>query len=150
MNQPVPWGDPRFAHLRRKYELRVKPRPVTNWFEEALHGGIESMVFELLETAIERPVAEMRVAEMTQFINKTQPPLAGLYGIQVKPELRGQGLGKFLLAQTLQHLHDQLFQNVETVIPAENAAARNLLKGMGFVMIDEGTSYAKDLGALAR
>lgn len=146
MNQPIPWGDPRFPLLRRKYELRVAPRKTSTWLDEALHGGMETMVFELLETAIERPVAELRAAEMTQFVNKTQPPLAGLYGLTVKPELRGMGLGKFLLAQTLQHLNDQLFQQVETVIPVENHEARHLLKGLGFTLIDEGTSYAKLLG----
>jgi len=146
MNQAIPWGDPRFAHLRRKYELRVGPRRVSTSFDEALQGGLETMVFELLETAIERPVAEMRAAEMTQFVGKSQPPQAGLYGLHVIPELRGQGLGKFLMAQTLQHLSDQLFEQVETVIPAENTEARSLLKGLGFTLIDEGTSYAKDLG----
>jgi len=149
MNQAIPWGDPRFVHLRRKYDLRVGPRKVTTKFEEALQGGFETMVFELLETAIDRPVAEVRAAEMTQFVSKSQPPQAGLYGLVVKPEFRGQGLGKFLMAQTLQHLNDQLFQQVETVIPVENTEARSLLKGMGFTLIDEGTSYAKDLGAAA-
>jgi len=150
MNQAIPWGDPRFAHLRRKYELKVGPRQVSTSFDEALQGGLETMVFELLETAIDRPVAEVRAAEMTQFVGKSQPPQAGLYGLSVKPELRGQGLGKFLMAQTLQHLNDQLFQQVETVIPVENAEARSLLKSMGFLLIDEGTSYAKDLGQSVR
>lgn len=145
MNQAIPWGDPRFPHLRRKFELRVGPRKVTNWLDEALHGGMETMVFELLDTALERPVAEVRAAEMTPFVSKSQPPQAGLYGLKVKPELRRQGLAKFLMAQTLQHLNDQYFQHVETVIPAENSSARSLFQGLGFTMIDEGTSYAKDL-----
>ena len=61
-------------------------------------------------------------------MSKSQPPQAGLYGLSVKPELRRQGLGKFLMAQTLQHLNDQLFQQVETVIPVENAEARSPLE----------------------
>lgn len=146
MKQPLPLGDTRFPHLRRKYELRVGPRKTIGWLDEALHGAMETMVFELLETALERPVAEVRAAEMTQFINKSQPPLAGLYGLAVKPELRGQGLGKYLMAQTLQHLNDQFYQNVETVIPKESNEARQLLKAMGFTLLDEGTSYAKVLG----
>jgi ribosomal protein S18 acetylase RimI-like enzyme len=150
MNQAIPWGDPRFAHLRRKFELRIGPRKVTSWLDEALQGGLETTVFELLETAIDRPVAEVRAAEMTQFMGQAQPPQAGLYGLTVLPELRRQGLGKFLMAQTLQHLNDQMFQNVETVIPVENTEARSLLKGMGFAKIDEGTSYAKDLAAAVR
>lgn len=146
MNQPVPFNDTRFPQLRRKFELRVGPRKTTSWLDEALHGGMETMVFELLETALERPVAEVRAAEMTQFVNKSQPPLAGLYGLMVKPEMRGQGLGKYLMAQTLQHLNDQFYQNVETVIPYENNEARKLLIAMGFSKLDEGTSYAKQLG----
>jgi ribosomal protein S18 acetylase RimI-like enzyme len=150
MNQAIPWGDPRFAHLRRKFDLRIGPRKVSTLFDEALQGGLDTMVFELLETAIDRPVAEVRAAEMTQFVGKSQPPQAGLYGLSVKSELRGQGLGKFLMAQTLQHLNDQFFQQVETVIPVENTEARSLLKGMGFTLIDEGTSYAKVLGQPVR
>jgi ribosomal protein S18 acetylase RimI-like enzyme len=146
MKQAVPLDDTRFLHLRRKYQLRVGPRKTIGWLDEALHGGMDTMVFELLEAALERPVAEVRAAELTQFINKNQPPLAGLFGLTVKPELRGRGLGKYLMAQTLQHLNDQFYQNVETVIPRENNEARQLLKAMGFTLLDEGTSYAKTLG----
>jgi ribosomal protein S18 acetylase RimI-like enzyme len=145
LNTPVPFGDPRFPHLRRKFELRVNPRATKHWFDEAIHSGMETMVFELLETAIERPVASLRAAEMTQFIEKTEPPQAGLYALEVKTDFRGQGLAKFLLAQTLQHLSDQLFQNVETVIPSTFLEAQRLFTAMGFVRIDEGISYAKTL-----
>lgn len=145
MTQAVPWGDPRFSHLRRKYEMRNVPRQVINWFDEALHGGMETTVFQLLDSALEQPVAEVRAAEMTHFLNKNQPPQAGLYDLQVKPELRGQGLGKFLMAHTLQHLHEQMFQVVETVISAENQEARKMLTSLNFNLIDEGVSYAKTL-----
>ncbi len=147
MNQPVPFGDPRFPHLRRKYELRVNPRRTIHWFDEAMHSGMDAMVFELLETSIERPVAEIRAAEMTHFIEKTEPPQAGLYSLSVKTDFRGQGLAKFLLAQTLQYLSDQLFQNVETVIPVEFTEAKRLFTGMGFTLSDQGISYAKTLAA---
>lgn len=148
MNQPVPFGDTRFPHLRRKYELRVNPRRTVHWFDEAMHGGMDSMAFELLETAIERPVAEIRAAEMTQFIEKTEPPQAGLYALSVKSDFRGQGLAKFLLAQTLQYLNDQLFQKVETVIPSDYTEAKRLFTSMGFTQVDEGISYAKTLAAV--
>lgn len=145
MTQAVPWGDPRFTHLRRKYEMRNIPRPVINWYDEALHGGMETTVFQLLDSALEQPVGELRAAEMTQFLSKNQPPQAGLYDLKVKEELRGQGLGKFLMAHTLQHLNDQMFQVVETVISAENTEARKMLTSLGFSLIDEGISYAKTL-----
>ncbi|HMP15762.1 MAG TPA: GNAT family N-acetyltransferase, partial [Gemmatales bacterium] len=85
-------------------------------------------------------------SKITLIIKKNNPPLAGLYALEVHPEFRGQGLAKFLIAQTLQHLNDQLFQNVETVIPIENLEARRLFDAMGFTQIDEGISYAKALG----
>ncbi|MBL8822769.1 MAG: GNAT family N-acetyltransferase [Planctomycetia bacterium] len=145
MTQAISWGDPRFTHLRRKYEMRNIPRPVINWYDEALHGGMETTVFQLLDSALEQPVAELRAAEMTQFLSKNQPPQAGLYDLKVKEELRGQGLGKFLMAHTLQHLNDQMFQVVETVISSDNTEARKMLTSLGFILIDEGISYAKTL-----
>jgi ribosomal protein S18 acetylase RimI-like enzyme len=145
MARTVPLGDPRFPTLRRKYELRVGPRRVTTWLDEALQGAHESVVFELLELAIAKPVGELRAWDMGLFAVRTKVPQAGLYGFQIKEELRGQGLGKYLLCQSLQHLQEQMYGRTEVVIPAEREGAKRLFESVGFVWVDEGWSYAKEL-----
>src|SRR4051812_42579357 len=56
LSRPVPMGDPRFPVLRRKYEMTVGPRKVSTWLDEALQGVHETVVFELLELSIGKPV----------------------------------------------------------------------------------------------
>jgi GNAT superfamily N-acetyltransferase len=146
MSRPVPMGDPRFPVLRRKYELSVGPRKVSTWLDEALQGVHETIVFELLELAVGKPVGELRAWDMGLFAIRTKVPQAGLYGFFIKPELRRQGLGKYLLCLSLQHLQEQMYGRVEVVLPAEHDGSKRMFESVGFVWVDEGWSYAKELG----
>ncbi len=143
--KPAPMGDPRFPSLRRKYEMRFSPRRVTSCMDEALQGAIETVVFELHETAIDKPVAQICAWDMAFFAIKRKTAQAGLYGLVVHPEMRGQGLGKYLLALALQHLQDQMYGQAESVIPADHLTAEKLLTQFGFTVVDEGWTFSKQL-----
>jgi ribosomal protein S18 acetylase RimI-like enzyme len=145
MNRPVPMGDSRFPALRRKYEMVVGPRKVSSWLDEALQGVHETVVFELHELAVGKPVGELRAWDMGLFAIRTKIPQAGLYGFHIKPELRRQGLGKFLLCLALQHMQEQMYGRAEVVLPAEHEGAKQMFESVGFVWVDEGWSYAKQL-----
>jgi ribosomal protein S18 acetylase RimI-like enzyme len=58
-------------------------------------------------------------------------------------EMRRQGLAKFLMAQILRYLQDQFFNLVEIQVQADNTAAIELLRGLGFEQVDAGHIYRK-------
>jgi ribosomal protein S18 acetylase RimI-like enzyme len=82
---------------------------------------------------------------MELFAARTQTSQAGLYGMLVQPEFRGQGLGKYLVCLALQHLQEQMYGQVEAVVLADQVDGRSLLDRVGFTQIDEGWSYTKQL-----
>jgi ribosomal protein S18 acetylase RimI-like enzyme len=67
----------------------------------------------------------------------------GLIELEVRQELRRQGLARFLLAQTFRYLQDQFYSLMEVQVPVENAAALALFRGLGFQATDTGHSYRK-------
>lgn len=147
LDKAVPMGDNRFPGLRRRFSLNYHPRLITNWKEEAVEGSQEPVFFDLMETAVDRQVAQVRGWDMSLFSLRTKAAQAGLYGLQVKPEGRGQGLGKYLLCLVLQHLQEQLYGLVEAVVPDDNQTVRGLFDRLGFTASDQGCTYIKQIKA---
>lgn len=61
-----------------------------------------------------------------------EPSLSYLVGISVEKSLRGQGLGKRLLVESLQWLQKQKFKTVELTVDPQNAHAVGLYRKIGF------------------
>jgi ribosomal protein S18 acetylase RimI-like enzyme len=141
--KPVAMGDPRFPALRRRFALNYHPRRPTTWLEEATQGSLEAVIFELVETASDQPVAGVRAWDMTIFGGKGQPPKAGLYGLSVQPAWRGQGIAKYLLCLLLQHLQEQMYAQIEAALPQELAATWKLFEQLAFISADAGWTYSK-------
>ena len=53
-------------------------------------------------------------------------------------------MAKFLLTQILRYLHDQFFTLIEIQTPADNTAAIDPLRGLGFEQVDAGHLYRRD------
>ena len=70
-------------------------------------------------------------------------PPAGVLDVQVRNDLRRQGLGKFLLAQLLRHLQEQYFAVAEVQVPDGEETAAKIFRSLGFVQVDVGISYVK-------
>ena len=80
---------------------------------------------------------------MTDYGWRWGAPPAGVLDVQVRNDLRRQGLGKFLLAQLLRHLQEQYFAVAEVQVPDEEETAARLFRSLGFVQVDVGVSYVK-------
>ena len=107
---------------------------------------------ELIEFRLEakdggQVAARTRLWEMEGFSWRWNLPSVGIYDIEVKPELRGQGLGKYLVAQILRYLQEQFFGLVEVHVPQTHEAATKLFLGLGFEQVDRGQSFRKTGGA---
>src|SRR5207245_636588 len=140
----MPIADARFPGLRRRYDVRVVPRlGAGSWWQECVLGPIELVEFRLEEKGSGRVAARTCVWEMDGFSWRWSHPAVGIVQIEVCPELRRQGLAKFLLAQMLHYLQEQFFGVAEVQARADNQPAHELFRSLGFAQVDTGHSYKK-------
>lgn len=144
LDKPVNIADGRFAALRRKFDVRIVPRiPVTSWWQECMLGLVEPVEFRLEEKQTGKLAARALAWEMESFSWTWNVPSVGLFEMNVRDDMRRQGLGKFLLAQVLRYLQDQYFGLAEIHTPEANQPLTNLYRSCGFEQADAGRLYKK-------
>jgi GNAT superfamily N-acetyltransferase len=147
LEQPPTVADGRFPAYRQRYEILAVPRHGLSRWDEAVIGPVELHEYRLQDKAGGRLVARATAWEMETFAPRWNEHAVGIVEADVVPELRRQGLAKFLLAQLLRHLHEQFFTLVEVHIDEGDAVAAGLFRGLGFEAIDAGRAYRKEDGA---
>jgi ribosomal protein S18 acetylase RimI-like enzyme len=148
LETPLRVADGRFAAYRQRYEIHAGLRPATSWWEEAVFGPVELQEYLLFDTTTGRVAARASVWEMETFRPRWHDPTVGIAELEVEPDLRRQGLAKFLLTKLLQHFQELCFARVEIQAAQENTAVVNLIQGLGFELVDLGHSYALPAGAI--
>lgn len=144
LERPFTISDPRFLDHRNRYDIHAGPQHGSSWFRECVLGPIEMHEYRLIEKATSKVVGRAAVWEMETYRPRWNEHSIGLTELEVLPDLRRQGLAKFLVSQALRHLHEQFFTLVEAQIPANNTAALALYKGLGFAQVDAGHRYRRD------
>ncbi len=135
-------ADARFASIRKRFEVRILPRPVSErWYDECVIAPLEVLQFQLQEITMKMVVAQASIWDMDLFGWRWHQPAAGIIDVEVHPNARRQGLGKYLMVQILRYLQDQFFALVEVQAMQDNLAAINLYKSLGFQIIDEGRVF---------
>jgi ribosomal protein S18 acetylase RimI-like enzyme len=136
--------DGRFAALRRRFELRVAPRRGTaGWWREAVLGPLELIDFHLEEKVTGQEVARASVWDMEGFSRCWNEPTLGLVEVEVRPELRRQGVAKFLLAQLFRYVQDQYFTLIEAQVRETDETTARLFRSVGFAQVDTARAYEK-------
>lgn len=135
--------DPRFVALRRRYDVQLVPQPeIGSWWQECVMGVFDPVEFRLVDKLTNLPAARAQVWEMTAGRQPTGAA-AGILSIQVRPDVRRQGLARFLINQLLRYIQEQYFRAAEVHVPELNQPALALFKGLGFETLDIGRSYKK-------
>lgn len=144
LDEVISVADPRFTFLKRRFDFEVVPRmrPET-WWKVCLWGEIEPVECQLVDKETKEVKARASYWEMTEFGQKWGTPAVGLLDLDVAEDMRGQGLGKYLLYQTLRHLQEQFFQTVEMQVVDGNLPALELFEKLGFDCVDEGYCFGK-------
>lgn len=144
LDTPLNIVDARFQNLRKRFEVQALPQArLGSWFRECVLGPLEPSEFRLDDRATGQTAARAVFWEMTDYGWRWGAPPAGIVEVQVRGDLRGQGLGKFLLAQLLRHLQEQYFAVAEVQVPEGEEAAARLFRSLGFMQVDVGVSYIK-------
>ncbi len=135
-------ADGRFANIRKRFHVRMVPRSgIGTWWQEAVLGPMEPLEFRLEEASTGRMVARAEVWEMEGFSYRWNTHSAGILSLQVREDVRRQGLAKFLLMHILRYLQEQYFGIVEIQAMERNQDAVKLFRTLGFEQIDFGRLY---------
>ena len=144
LDTPLNIVDSRFGPLRRKYEPQALPQArLGSWWRECVIGPLEPHEFRLDDRSTGQMAARALYWEMTDYGWRWGAPAAGILDVQVRNDLRRQGLGKYLLSQLLRHLQEQYFVVAELQVPEEEEAATKMFRSLGFVQVDVGVGYKK-------
>jgi ribosomal protein S18 acetylase RimI-like enzyme len=146
LDQPVPAADNRFVALRRRFDTRLLPQmAMGSWWQECVYGLLEPVEFRLEDKLSGMPAARALLWEMEGYSWRWGCPSVGVLDIQVRSDLRRQGVAKFLLTQILRRLQEEYFGIVEAHAPESNPTALALFQSLGFQTVDAGRDYLKDL-----
>lgn len=144
LDKPLDIADARFGFLRKRYDVQLlKSAAIATWWEECVWGGLEPAEFRLIDKLTGLPAARATAWELEGFGWKWNYPSAGIIDVQVRPDLRQQGLAKFLTIHILRFLQDQFFGIGELQARADDPAALRLCQSVGFEQVDIGYVYRK-------
>ena len=136
--------DGRFGAMRQRYEVLLAPRHGLSWYQEGVIGPVEVHDFHLRDKVTGRLLAHVGVWEMETFGPRWNQHAVGILEVETVPDLRRQGLAKFLMAMLLRHLHEQFFTLAETQVPEGNEPAKRLLQTLGFAHTDTGRRFRRE------
>jgi ribosomal protein S18 acetylase RimI-like enzyme len=145
LGQALKLLDPRSTNLRRRYDLQVDLAPARSltWWQNSVLGLAEPLLFALADQQSGASAASALVYELEGFSWRWNQPSVGILDFFVRPELRGQGLGKLLLFQVLRYVQEQCFELAELQVPEGNEPAVRLCQALGFTRVDTGRTYQK-------
>jgi GNAT superfamily N-acetyltransferase len=145
LDAPVSVPDARFSMLRRRYETQVmRAAGVPSWWHECVWGTLDPVEFRVVDKLSANFIAARAIVwELEGYGWRWGFPSAGILDIQVRQDLRRQGLAKLLLSQILRFLQDQFFGICEFHAPANDPALLGLCKSATLEHVDTGTTYTK-------
>ncbi len=123
LDRPPVVADARFSAFRQRYDIQVGPRTGTTWWQECVYGPLELHDYRLTEKATGKWVSRASLWEMETYAPTWNEHAVGVAELETLPDMRRKGLGKFLMAQILRHLHEQFFTVAEIQAAETNAAA---------------------------
>ncbi len=144
LDQPIIMLDTRVPLLRRRYDVQLlKTASIASWWQECLWNTLEPAEFRVIDKLTGVPAARAIAWELEGFGWRWNAPSAGIIDVQVRPDLRKQGLAKMLVFHILKFLQDQFFGIVELQVRSDDEAAVGLCKSLGFEQVDVGHVYGK-------
>jgi GNAT superfamily N-acetyltransferase len=145
LDQPLTIADARFGMLRRRYETQVlRAAAVTSWWHDCVWGTLEPVEFRMVDKLANNiPAARAVVWELEGYGWRWGFPSAGILDIQVRPDLRRQGMAKLLVSQVLRFLQDQFFGICELQATSDREDLVALCRSVGMEQVDVGTTYLK-------
>jgi ribosomal protein S18 acetylase RimI-like enzyme len=135
--------------LRRQYHIETEADPpACHWWEACTIGETERQVHRIIARRTGRCCGTITSWDMDRVSMTRGVRAAGLMGLEVDQTHRGQGLGTFLVGETLRRLHSELVRRVGLAvmqIPEDNRAALALFRKLGFQQVDRSLVLIKEV-----
>jgi ribosomal protein S18 acetylase RimI-like enzyme len=147
LDRPLSVIDVRFPAHRQHYDLHGGLRAHLTWWQDCVLGPLELHEYRLVDKLLGHTVARASLWEMETYNGRWAQHAVGLLGLEVVPDLRRRGLGKFLLAQLIRFLQEQFFGLLEVHTEVGNVAVAGLLRTLSFDHVDTGHSYRREEAA---
>jgi GNAT superfamily N-acetyltransferase len=129
--------------LRRETTLRaIDEPPRRSWWEAATLSAIAVRRYELVGQGDE-PLGAATYWSMQPFAGTLGVTAAGLLHVGIEAGRRRQGLGHYLVAESLHHLAQEGVTMAEMQVPAANTAALGLCAKLGFETVEQGTVFGR-------
>ena len=135
-----------FMHHDFSEPTRAKLRPGSVVFVNTtvFEGSFDPVEFRVVDKLANSFIAARAIVwELEGYGWRWGFPSAGILDIQVRQDLRRQGLAKLLMSQVLRFLQDQFFGICECHAPATDAALVSLCRAASLEHVDTGTTYLK-------
>jgi ribosomal protein S18 acetylase RimI-like enzyme len=141
LDDPLTVADVRFSGFRQRYEIHARSLPAAQWYREGVLGPIEVVEYRLIDRQSHEEMGHAQLWEMETFRPRWNDHGVAVNELEIAPNQRHRGLGKFLLAQIIRHLQEQFFTLVEVQVSESNTAALELAGVLGFRPIDTGRCF---------
>jgi GNAT superfamily N-acetyltransferase len=137
--------DPRTPLIRRQTQLEFFEDALPpHWWQNLAIGDFPLCDAQLLAKSDGTLVARAATWEMRWFGREEGRVRAGLLDVYVPPEQRRKGYARFLVGEILRRARSNLVHCVEVQTSAENQPALALYTSLGFVPVDQATTYRKE------
>lgn len=145
LDAPLAVADARFVGLRRRYEaqLALRGAAAESWWQECVWGTLEPSELRVYDKLTSKQVARAVVWDLEGFSWRWGQPSAGIFDLQVREEVRRQGLAKLVLLDILRFLQEQFFGIAELQIAEGDPAGAGLCRSLGFDQVDAGVVWTK-------
>jgi ribosomal protein S18 acetylase RimI-like enzyme len=134
--------DPRAALIRRQARVEftedVLPR---NWWESLAIGEFRPTRFRLLSKADGSELAHATTWDMNWFGRDDGRSRLGLIDLEVHPQARRQGYGRYLVSEILRQARNDLVSRVAVQTGATNVAALALYESLEFEPVETAILY---------
>jgi ribosomal protein S18 acetylase RimI-like enzyme len=134
--------DPRGAVIRRQTQVEFEDDAApSDWWQGLALGDFNVSEVRLLAKSDGCELARVSTWDMRWFDRDDGRTRVGLINLQVAPEHRRKGYGRFLVGEILRRARTELIELVEVQTSAENLPALALYASLGFVPIDQAILY---------
>jgi len=136
--------DPKSMLIRRRtrFEIVEDANP-ENWWQALALGSTQLTRFRVLSKVDEKELARASTWDMSAFGRLDGKARTGLIDVEVAPEERRKGYGRFLIGEIIRHCRSQWGEVVSIQTRSTNLPALSLYESLGFEVVDRTTLYRR-------
>jgi ribosomal protein S18 acetylase RimI-like enzyme len=134
--------DPRTVLIRRQVRVEVTEDAMPrNWWEAQAIGEFQPTRYRLLTKADATELASATTWDMSWFGREDGRARLGLIDLEVRPQFRRKGYGRYLVGEILRQARSDMVSLVEVQTGATNEPALGLYASLCFEPLETATLY---------